>query len=258
MTTLRIASSFFLCATLVPVLAHAQYEPSGTPTYPDPALNGSSSTLPQDEQAQNQRLANDEKKDSGRVLELVWANAEAGFGYVNLQSLNNKNLEIQNSASSGGMFGVGAGIRLAIFTLGVRARLNELSSFNLWETNGEFGFHIPIKKWDPYLSLHGGYTFVGTLDSSALSSAASSAASDFSVHGADAGLSLGVDYYFIPFVSLGLDLSAEALFLSRPALVTLPAAATNNLSAADQAALKASGDAAGIGASGSLHLGLHI
>ncbi len=245
MTTLRIAASFFLCATLAPALARAQYEPS-------------SSTSPQDQQAESQRLASDEKKDSGRVLEIVWANVEAGVGYVNMQSLIGSNFQVQNSSSTGGMFGVGAGIRLLIFTIGVRARLNELSAFNLWETNGEFGVHLPIKKWDPYLSLHGGYTFVGTLSSSALDASLSSAATDISIHGADTGLSMGVDYYVIPYLSLGLDVTADALFLSRPPIVSLPASVSGALTPTEQAALKASGDAVGIGGSGSFHVGLHI
>jgi hypothetical protein len=262
MTTIRTSFSviLFAAATLAPALAQAQTEPVAAPTPGDPAL--SSSPLPQDQQAENQRLASDEKKDSGRIFEVVWANAEAGFSYVNMQSLNNSNFQIQNSSSAGGLFGLGAGVRLLIFTLGVRARLNELSTFNLWETNGEFGFHIPIQKWDPYFSLHGGYTFVGTLSSSALSTSLNASPSDISIHGADAGLSLGVDYYFIPFLSVGLDLTGDALFLSRPP-ASLPAD-FNALPAAAQMMIKgesiykASGDAAGIGASGSFHLGLHI
>ena len=256
MTTLRMSVSVLLFTTLAPSLAHAQDEPASVPSSTPPAL--STPSMPQDEQAENQRLASDEKKDSGRVLEIVWANAEAGFGYVNMQSLNSSNFQIQNSSSSGGMFGVGAGVRLLVFTLGARVRLNELSAFNLWETNGEIGLHIPIKKWDPYLSLHGGYTFVGTLSSSALNASLSSAASDISVHGADAGISLGVDYYFIPFLSVGLDVTGEALFLSRPPVASLPAGVSAALPMTEQNALKASGDAAGVGASGSLHLGLHI
>jgi hypothetical protein len=218
--------------------------------------------MPQDSQAESQRLASDEKKDSGRVLELVWANAEAGFGYVNMQSLNNSNFQVQNSSSVGGMFGVGAGIRLMVLTLGVRARLNELSAFNLWETNGEIGLHIPIKKWDPYFSIHAGYTFVGTLSSSALGASVSAPPGDISIHGADAGVSLGVDYYIIPYLSVGLDLTGDALFLSRPP-ASLPAD-FNSLPSTEQDSIKgesiykASGDAAGIGASGSLHVGLHI
>lgn len=262
MTTFRIALSVFFCATLAPALARAQDEPSEAPVVVEPTSSIPSSPMPQDQQAENRKLADDEKKDSGRVFEIVWANAEAGFSYVNMQSLSSSNFQIQKSSSDGAMFGLGAGLRFLIFTVGVRARLDELSAFNLWETNGELGFHIPAGKWDPYLSLHGGYTFVGTLNSSALGASITASPSDISIHGADAGLSLGVDYYIIPYLSIGLDLTGEALFLSRPP-ASLPAD-FSLLSASMQNVIKsqpiyqASGDAAGLGAAGSLHVGLHL
>jgi hypothetical protein len=244
---------------LLPAVAQAQtwVEPS-TPSFPPPPT----APTAQGDQAQSERLASDEKKDSGRILELVWANAEAGFSYINMQQFSSSSLQIQNATSAGGVFGLGAGVRLLVFTLGVRARLNELSAFNFWEINGELGCHIPVKKWDPYFALHGGYTFVGTLSSSALSESLSASASDISIHGADAGLSVGADYYFIPFLSLGLDVTGQALFLSRPPVALPPG--FDELPASEQATIKknplytASGDSVGFGVSGSLHVGLHI
>jgi hypothetical protein len=244
----------------LPGVAGAQMSVPPPPDTSQPPPNYAPSTSA--EGAQNQELASDEKKDSGRILEIVWANAEAGFGYINMQQISSSNLQIQNATSAGGMFGVGAGIRLLVFTLGVRARLNELSAFNLWELNGELGFHIPIKRWDPYFALHGGYTFVGTLSSSAVGDSLGASPSDISIHGADAGVSLGADYYILPVLSLGLDVTGEALFLSRPPLALppgfnlLPAAMQNQITS--NPLYSASGDSVGFGLSGSLHLGLHI
>ena len=211
---------------------------------------------------QNQTLTQEEGQDSGRGNEIFYVNGEAGGSYINMKQFSESQLAIVNSAAGGPMFGLGAGIRLLVFTLGVRARLHQLSNFNLWQLDGEFGFHIPIKMWDPYINLHGGYDFVGTLDSSALDPSTSGSSGNVSVHGFNAGLSLGADYYVTPLVSIGLDLTGDALFLQRPP-VPLPQN-IGVLPSAQQTQIRNdplyanSGDSVGFGLSGSLHLGVHL
>jgi hypothetical protein len=247
-------------ACLISSVAYAQ-----DPAKPDISFSPTQSftaPTPQGDRAQGEKLAYEEKKDSGRIFEVFWADVEGGFSYINMQQFSSSSLQIQNATAWGGMLGLGAGVRLLVFTLGVRARLNELSAFDFWEINGEVGCHIPIKKWDPYFALHGGYTFVGSLTSSAAGDSASMPASDISVHGADAGLSVGLDYYFLSVLSLGLDVTGEGLFLSRPPAALpsgfdqLPAAEQNMIKS--QPIYSASGDSVGFGVSGSLHLGLHL
>ncbi len=207
----------------------------------------------------NRTLDEGEKEDSGRGLEWVWLNAEVGASYINMEQFNSNNLALEKSSSAGPMFGLGAGIRLFVLTFGVRARLHQLSAFNLWEVNGEIGLHVPIKRIDPYISLHGGYAFVGSLSSDSLGAASSNSAGDVSIHGFDVGLSGGLDYYFTKALSVGLDVTLDALFLKRPP-TPLPA----GLTTAEQAAIRQqplyanSGDSAGFGMSGSLHLGVHF
>jgi hypothetical protein len=207
----------------------------------------------------NRTLDQGEHEDSGRGLEWVWLNAELGASYINMEQFNSNNLALEKSSSAGPMFGLGAGIRLVVFTFGVRARLHQLSVFNLWEVNGEIGLHVPIKKLDPYVSLHGGYAFVGRLSSDSLSTTSSSSAGDVSIHGFDVGLSGGLDYYFTKALSLGLDVTLDALFLNRP-----PTPLPPGLTPAQQQAIKTqplyanSGDSAGFGLNGSLHFGVHF
>jgi hypothetical protein len=237
----------------MPGLAHAQGFTQSDPSAPAAAPPPPTAPTPQGDQAQSQKLATEEKKDSGRILELVWANVEGGFSYINMNGFSTKNLGLQNTSSAGGLFGVGAGLRLFILTLGVRLRLNDLSAFSFWEINGELGFHIPAGHWDPYFALHGGYTFSGSIgDAFTVPSAAAAAAGAVDIHGGDAGLSIGCDYYFLKVLSLGVDLTGQGLFLSRPA-VQVP-----GLPAQEQSALNATGDSVGFGISGSLHFGLHI
>jgi hypothetical protein len=235
--------------------AQADLSVSAAPSPPvDPTLKYDS--------AESETRATQDKKDSGRIFELVWANVEGGFSYINMRQLSSSNLGIENASSAGGLVGLGAGLRVFVFTFGVRARLNELSAFNFWEINGELGIHIRAKKWDPYFALHGGYTFEGSLSASAVGNSLSASATDISIHGADAGLSVGLDYYFLPVLSLGLDATGQALFLSRPPASLPPDFA--QLPPAEQAMIKSqplyqvSGDAVGFGISGSLHLGLHL
>ena len=61
------------------------------------------------------------------------------------------------------MFALGAGIRFVVLVLGVRAKYNALSAFNMWQINGELGFKIPIGNVDILFGVHGGYSFVGSL-----------------------------------------------------------------------------------------------
>jgi hypothetical protein len=203
----------------------------------------------------------DQSQDSGLGLEWVYLNADIGGAYTNLQSLSESNLALQQTSSAGPAFGLAAGVRLLFFTLGVRARDLQLSNFNLWEINGEAAFHIRIWRIDPYFGVRGGYAFVGTLGSGAVSLAQGSSASDVSVHGINVGPMFGLDVYLSSLVSLGVDANAEFLFLTRP-----PAPLPPGITKADVAMLppqqqqlyNLSGSSVGFGAVLTAHLGIHF
>jgi hypothetical protein len=205
--------------------------------------------------------ASDPSEDSGLGLEWVYLNADAGGAYTNLQSLSDSHLALQQTSSAGGAFGVAAGVRLLFFTLGARARDLQLSDFNLWELDGEAAFHIRIWRIDPYFGVRGGYAFVGSLGSGAVSLASGSSASDVSVHGINVGPMFGIDVYLSSLVSLGVDANAEFLFLKRP-----PTPLPSRFTQADVAALpqdqqqlySLSGSSVGFGAVLTAHLGIHF
>jgi hypothetical protein len=121
-----------------------------------------------------------------------------------------------SKASSGGaMLGLGAGVRLITITLGARVRMHPHSDFTLWQINAEAGWHIPLGSWDPYVSVHGGYVTAAVKD----------APSDFpSPHGFNLGAAGGADYYLSPLFSVGLEVSATAMFLSRGSYSIVPEA----------------------------------
>lgn len=233
---------------------------------PPPPIDPNSQGAPNKPQGTNedgkstvQQLDESEKKDSGRNFELFYLNGDVGLSYVSLDSFNASNLALQKTNSLGPAFSVGAGVRLLILAAGVRMKLNQLSAFSLWQLNGEVAFHFTESKFDPYLGVHGGYAFMGSLSSSSLDAATSTSASDVTVHGFDAGLDLGFDYYLSSLFSIGVSGMGEALFLKRPP-VPLP----SGLSASQAAAIQSqplyanSGNSAGFGAGGFLRLGLHL
>jgi hypothetical protein len=224
----------------------------GAPNRPQGPLN-------EDGKNTTQQLDDSEKKDSGRNFELFYVNADVGLSYISLDSFNASNLALQKTNSIGPAFGLGAGVRLLILTAGVRMKLNQLSAFSLWQVNGEVAFHFTESKFDPYIGVHGGYAFVGTLQSSSLDSATSSSAGDVSVHGFDAGLDLGFDYYLSSLFSIGASGMGEALFLQRPPVpipAGLPQAQVDAIK--NQPLYANSGNSAGFGAAGFLRLGLHL
>ncbi len=203
----------------------------------------------------------DQSQDSGLGLEWVYLNADAGGAYTNLQSLSETNLGLQQTKSAGGAFGLAAGVRLLFFTVGARARDLQLSNFSLWELDGEAAFHIRVWRIDPYFGVRGGYAFVGSLGSGAVSVASGTTAPDVSVHGFNVGPMFGIDVYLSSLVSLGVDANAEFLFLKRPP-APLPAGVTQAdvamLPAQQQELYTLSGSSVGFGAVLTAHLGIHF
>ena len=211
------------------------------PQQPYPQPYPQSQTYPQQSPQQQQwgqtttqqQLDNAIKEDSGRGFEIAYLNAEAGGGYMSLGS----GLGLDKASSGGAMFGVGAGVRFITWTLGARFRLLPMSSFTAWQLTGEAGFHLPTGSWDPYVNIHLGYVKASANDTT------------FDVpspHGIDLGLSIGSDYYFSALFSLGLDATADALFLKRAASTVAGSPLTSDASST------------GVAVIGSLHAGLHF
>ncbi len=212
----------------------------------------------------------DESKDSGLGLEWVWLNGDIGTGYVNMASFSSSALALQQSSSSGPVFGFGGGVRLLFLTAGVRVTDLQLSAFNLWEINAEAAFHIRIWHIDPYFGVRGGYAFVGQLNSGAVDVATGGSSSNVAVHGIDVGPMVGIDLYLAKYVSLGVDGSAQFLFIQRPPvpIPTVPASVPPADRAMAQQALdqqvmsnplyQDSGSSIGLGLTLTAHLGIHF
>jgi len=204
-------------------------------------------------------------EDSGLGLEWVYLNADAGYGYANLESFSTSHLGMQKTASSGPAVGIGAGVRLLFLTLGLRARDLFLDMGNLWELGADAAFHIRIWHIDPYFGIRGGYNFVGSLDTSTVGTAVGNT-SGVSVHGFNVGPVAGIDVYFSHAFSVGADIDAQFLFISRPP-VPVPGGLTVSQAVAKvqpqyqaqaQALYGNSGSSAGVQVTPTIHLGVHF
>lgn len=251
--SIAVASSLAATALLVPSTAHAQE------LEPPPPMQQQPQAAPPNSAPET---VEDESQDSGLGLEWVWLNADAGYGYANMESFSTKTLGMQKAASSGPAFGVGAGVRLLFLTIGLRARDLMLSDIgNLWELGGEAAFHIRVWHIDPYFGVRGGYNFVGSLSGSSVSVATGNTPSDVSVHGFNVGPMVGIDVYFAHAISVGADVDTQFLFISRPP-VPLPSgvsqAQLGMLDPRAQELYKNSGSSAGIQVTPTIHLGVHF
>lgn len=243
-------------AALAPLLfattAGAQVAPPGAI---DPNAPGAPNAPPP-QSVTTQQLNEAEQKDTGRGLEFVYLNAEAGFSYMNLTSFDSTTFGLTRTDHAGGMVGFGAGLRLLVLTIGAQLRYNMLGAFNLWQIEGVVGLHIPAGWFDPYFALRGGYDFVGALGDGAASVASGDTQSNISIHGGNIGLSAGLDYYITKWFSVGADGTFDILFLKRPR-VDIPAGVPP-ASVAGNPLYQNSGSSVGYGLIASGHVALHF
>jgi hypothetical protein len=225
----------------------------------DPNQPGQTTTP---EQATTAKLDEAERDDNGRKFELVWFDAHLGGSYIDMRQFSSSTFQIEKASSAGPMVSLGAGLRLVILVLGVRAKYNALSAFNMWQLNGELGFKIPIGKVDVLIGGHGGYSFVGSLGDGSVaanSGGTPTNADAVKIRGFNAGLDFAIDYYITDTFSIGGGAFADFLFLNRPP-VDKPAGLTAQQSAAldNEPLYKDSGTSAGLQLGGALRLGVHF
>jgi len=227
-----------------------------------PGGPGDPSTMTTPESATTAKLNEAEAEDSGRNFEIVWLDAHVGGSYIDMRSFSSDSLQLAKASSGGPMVSLGAGLRFVILVLGVRAKYNALSAFNMWQLNGEVGLKFPIGSLDLLIGVHGGYSFVGNIGAGTVASGSDTVPTNndaVKIRGFNAGLDVALDYYITKNFSVGAGLLGEYLYLKRPP-VDKPAGLT-----ADQAALvdadplyQKSGTTAGFQLGGGLRVGGHF
>jgi hypothetical protein len=164
-----------------------------------------------------QTLREADDKDSGRGLEFVWLNAEAGYELVGLQTFSKNNLVdagFTKTSQQGFLFGAGVGLRLIFLTIGPRFRLGTFDAWQLWTADLEAGLHLPIGRIEPYFTLGGGYASIGAFD--AKKTTYTMQGEGVKIRGWNARVGFGLDIYLTNVVTIGANLTGDALFLKRP------------------------------------------
>jgi hypothetical protein len=178
---------------------------------PPDAIDGTQPP-PAAEPTPEKELEKADEEDSGRGLEWVWLNAEIGGEHLGLQTLKSNSLvdpKLVKTSQTGLVLGAGLGVRILVFTAGVRFRLGSFSEWQLWTLNAEGGLRIPIGSLEPYFTVGGGYASLGSFSSDAPASSKATA------KGFNARLGAGLDYYLSNTFSVGGNLTGDVLFLSR-------------------------------------------
>jgi hypothetical protein len=149
-----------------------------------------------------------------RGPEPIYVNVEGGYEAADLHTLAAHNLtpESVESSGSGAFYGVGAGFRLAFFTLGGRVRGGHLSIGDLSTIDGELGAHIALERFEPYFTFGAGYAKLRA------SGNALAGIPDLSIHGFNARAGLGLDYYADKIFTVGVNFTGDLLAMARPGI----------------------------------------
>jgi hypothetical protein len=226
---------------------------------PPPAVEAQPENTPT---ATEQDLQRADREDSGRGLEFVWLNAEAGYEYLGLQTFHANQLvdaSLVKSTQGGLLVGAGAGVRLIFLTAGARFRLGTFSAWQLWTLDAELGMRIPLGALEPYFTFAGGYASLGSFDAKSALNDVGVGGSGLNVRGFNLRGGIGLDYYLAKSLSVGGNLSGDLLFLSRPKVSSASAQAGADPNA--QAAAKvyaADGSAIGGALALTAVVGLHF
>ena len=234
--------------------------PPMDPSAPGAPGDPNAATTP--ESATALKLDEAEQEDSGRNFELVWVDAYLGGSYIDMRQFSSDTLQVEKANSAGPMVALGAGVRFVILVLGVRAKYNALSAFNMWQLNGELGFKFPIGKLDLLIGGHGGYSFVGSVGEGTVAAGSTSTPTNkdaVKIRGFNAGLDVALDYYITKNFSVGAGVFGDFLYLNRPP-VAKPAGLTPEQTALIDAdpLYQKSGTSGGLQLGGALRIGGHF
>jgi hypothetical protein len=157
--------------------------------------------------------------------------------------------------------GVGAGVRLFIFTLGARGRVAAMQGggggeWQLWTLDAEAGVKIPLGRFEPYLTLAGGYASLGNFGN-----AVAGLGSGLDISGANVRLGGGLDFYVTHAFSVGAAVTGEMLILARQGVSLADLAQAKQIGTINDAQariLEANGTSVGGAVTFTLGVGLHI
>src|SRR5262249_49783143 len=129
------------------------------------------------------------------------------------------------------------------------------SNMQLWTADAEVGFRIPLRRFEPYLTFAGGYANLDGIADRVRG------LHGLTVHGANARMGFGVDWFFARHFSLGANLTGELLAMTRPGVSITDLATAKQVGTLDEAkarVLEADGSSWGTAITGTVALGAHF
>lgn len=205
----------------------------------------------------------------GPMSQHFWVDAQAGAEAVQLQtfSANGDTLGVGLLPTSGvgPTLRTGAGLRFGFLTAGLRGRVatfenqstsSNVTAWNIWSLDAELGVRVPLGTIEPHLALAGGYSSFG-----GFGDAVNGLGAGIDVHGVDARLDVGVDFWVTHALSLGVDASGELLALARPGVSVRDLATPKSVGTLNEAkarVLEADGSSLGSALALTAMLGVHF
>ncbi len=192
----------------------------------------------------------------GPTTQHLWIDAQAGVESVQLNTFTadfeSVSVGLLPTSGVGPTANVGAGVRLSFFTLGLRGHVasfqndsptQTVGAWQIWTLDAEAGLRVPLNRLEPHVSIAAGYASFGGFED-----AVRGLSSGLDVHGVDARLDGGVDYWVTHEISLGADASGGLLFVARPGVSARDLAMPKQIGTLDDAearVLEANGSSVG-------------
>jgi hypothetical protein len=206
------------------------------------------------------------KEWEGPTSQFFWIDGGVGVEAVHLRTFvadfDTVSVGFLPGSGLGPMANIGTGLRLSFLTLGVRGRVASFSDsatvgdWQLWSLDAELGFRAPLGRIEPHLTFAAGYSSFG-----GFGTAISGIQDGIDVHGLDARLGFGVDYWLTHNLSIGANVDGGLLFIARPGVSVRDLATAKQIGTIDDAkarVLEASGSTVGYALAFTAGAGLHF
>ncbi len=256
-----LSASVAVLATLLSAAASAQdltpdgaqtQDPNGPPPMPPPmpAPGQPGSVAPPPAAGTTEaHLNQSQAEDNGIGLKLFYVQPEIGLGWATLggaiPSPQSSMIDYSKYRTGAGpTFGIGAGAEFITFQIGGRLRMLSTSNYNLWNLGGEVMIQPGSGRFWPRFGVAVGYAWANAWKDELCSGACGL----LDVSGVTVGARGGFQYYVSKTVEIGLDATADLLFLKRDSI--------NAVNSPPAFAQESSGTGVAIAALG--HIGVHL
>jgi hypothetical protein len=187
-------------------------------THPKPAggplaaVPGSEPTATED--AAKKKEEEDDEKESPRA---IYFSGDLAFTRVDIGGLVN-NLDFEQTAANGVLYGFAAGVRQKDMRYGLRWRVYDTTEYAIWTVAASIGYGLPLRPLSPVFSLNLGYAWDQKVQQGALRGSIPRGTilpPDVDLRGLVLGLDVNASYWITRFLRLGMFIGADFFLLHR-------------------------------------------